>query len=67
MTLDARALGDRQGRGQGAARAEPSRKYHAGMTTLGRIYATDSASLSDFMRSVQEQIDTQSTAFDDSA
>ena len=47
---------------------EPSlRAYHAGMTTLGRIYANDSASLSDFMSSVQEQINTQSTVFNDSA
>ena len=41
--------------------------FHAGMSTLGRIYAHDSASLSDFMRSVQEQINTQSSVFDDSA
>ena len=41
------------------------RPYHAGMSTLGKVFAYDAASLPEFLRLVQEQIHTQSTVYDD--
>ena len=41
------------------------RPLHAGMNTLGKVFAYDAASLPEFLRLVQEQIHTQSTVYDD--
>ena len=41
------------------------RAYHAGMSTLGKVFANDAAALQEFLLLVQEQIHTQSTVYDD--
>ena len=42
-------------------------KYHRGMETIARVFAHDAASLSEFLRLIQEQITTQSLIYDDIA
>ena len=45
--------------------AEPGLlQHHQGMDTISRVFAHDAASLSEFLRLIQEQISTQSLVYD---